>query len=154
MNVDIGQLYIEPGVNFPFSHHMQVLVSEQLSEIAKPTLGFSRRYGESFDLIIRLSARKGTEENVIMGPTVFKKAKDVEYSLFLPYDAIMRAPDSRRAAVVFMLDGIQAVLQKAGVEAEGLPARREAIIERLCSDPMMIRGSWPTTPGMPPSSLH
>ena len=96
MNISVGQIYIEPGVNFPFSHLMQVWLGQQLSALASPTADFVNAYGIDFSLVIRISARKSLKANEIKGPTVFKRTKDVEYTIFLPYETIARSTDGCR----------------------------------------------------------
>ena len=84
MKVFVAQLYIEPGVYFPYSHRMQSWLSNELTALAKPGPAFLKSYGKLFELMIRLSAKTDIRETEIVGPTVFKKDKDVEYSLFPP----------------------------------------------------------------------
>jgi hypothetical protein len=143
MKVYIAQIYIKPGVSFPFSCSMQVWVSEELSSLADFCDEFVRKYGTEFKLIVRVSADTQIADNVIKGPTVFKKTKDVEYTVFLPYDVIAQAPDGCRAALEFLFAGIRSVFLKAGISPEKLDEKKEAIIEHVCSDATMFDGPWP-----------
>ena len=60
MKVSIGQIYVEAGVSFPFSHHMQRWLSDRLSELATPGAEFLQysRYGAAFDLADGAVARR------------------------------------------------------------------------------------------------
>jgi hypothetical protein len=98
MKVFVSQLNIQPGVSFPFSHVMQSLLHETLSALAVPSPAFTDKYGADFNLIVRLSAKREPKQNEIKGPTVFKKEKEVEYTLFLPFEAIIEQVDIAREA--------------------------------------------------------
>lgn len=143
MNVSVGQVYVEAGVSFPFSHSMQAWVSRKLSSAAKSSAKFEKKYGTGFSLMVNLSAKRHLSENRIVGPAVFKKSKDVEFTLFLPFDVIVAAEDGCRAAGEYLLNGICAIFQKAGIDPEGLEKNRASIIEHLCSDPKMLTEPWP-----------
>ncbi len=142
MKVFLGQIYGEPGVSFPFSHHMQAWLGAQLSELATPNTEFLNMYGADFALMVRISARTNCTENQIKGPTVFKKTKDVEYTLFLPYDAIVAADEGCRAAVRFLLNGIQQVFTRAHIDAADFESRMAFIEEHVCSEAAMLKKPW------------
>jgi hypothetical protein len=143
MMVSIGQVYIKPGVNFPFSHLMQIWVSEELSSVADDCAEFQKKYGREFELIVRISADTQIADNVLKGPTVFRKAKDVEYSVFLPIDIIVKAPGGCRVAMEFLMAGIRSVFQKVGIDPTKLDERKAVIIDHVCSDPIMLKQPWP-----------
>jgi hypothetical protein len=143
MNVHIGQIYIEPGVNFPFSYLMQIWLSEELSLIADPCDKFLKKYGADFELTVLVSADTQIVDNLIKGPTVFKKYKRVDYVVYLPYDVIAQAQDGCRAALEFLLAGIRSVFVKVGIDLEKLDAKRAFIIEHICSDTTMLKHPWP-----------
>jgi hypothetical protein len=138
MQVSFTQVYIEGGVNFPFSHLFQRRLSEALTALVEPSAMFLKKYGEDFELIFYMSAKRGLFENEIRGPTVFKKAKDVEYKVFLPFDLIMRYDDAPRHAVMFLLKGVCEVLERLEIDKTRLIGQQESIIEGICSDPTML----------------
>jgi hypothetical protein len=142
MKVSIGQIYTTPGAKFPFSHHMQIWLGKELSAASGNAVEFRRRHGNDFELMIRVSARKGTSGNEIVGPTVFKKTKDVEYTLFLPFDAIVESSESRRAAAVFLVDGTRSVFDAGGIDVSLLTERRASIIDHIASSADMLSGPW------------
>jgi hypothetical protein len=143
MKVAVAQIYIEPGASFPFSYLMQRWLSQELSSLATPTNAFLKRNGEGFMLTVYISAKTKAESNEIRGPSVAKKSKIVEYTLFLPYDVIDRSEDRCRAAMTHIVTGIQSIFQLAEIEAEGLEARRAAILDHVCADPTMLEEPWP-----------
>lgn len=148
MNIYVAQSYIKPGVSFPFSHLMQRWMSEQLSSVARNFTEFERKHGVGFELMVRLSADVNTTDNVIKGPAVYKKDKDVEYTLFLPYDIIVKTNDECRGALEYLLTGIHRIFELAGIDPGMLEERRESIIAHICSDPTMLDEPWPTRSGV------
>src|SRR5580704_1479285 len=99
MKVYFSQIYIKPGVSFPFSHHFQVHLSNVITDLVVPSPSFVEKYGDDFDIVFRISAKREIRDNEIKGPTVFNKEKDIEYTVFLPFDVIHRAPDVNRSAL-------------------------------------------------------
>jgi hypothetical protein len=144
MKVSVGQIYIQAEVDFPFSFEMQSWISKELSALASPGPAFLKSYGKGFELIIRLSAKTKIGENEIRGPSVFKKNKDVEYTVFLPFDPIRDAgAGSRRLAAEKFVDGVAAVFAKAGILAPKLSERRATLINKLVTDDEMLDAPWP-----------
>lgn len=142
MNVGVGQIYIRPGIKFPFSHHMQIWLGERLEALDLPAPEFEKRYGGDFTLMLNLSAKERLDALEVKGPTVFKTDKDVEYTIFLPFDVITAASDPRRTASEHLVDGIKAVFNLCGVHTEHLERARSEIVEHLCSDPTMVTEAW------------
>jgi hypothetical protein len=144
MKIFIGQVYIKPGVSFEFSHRMQLWLGEQMSLVACDSTRFQNKFGRDFDLMIRVSADTQITDNRIKGPAVFRKSKDVEYTVFLPFDVISKATDGCRAALTFLLAGIHSVFQQAGIDTKALDEQKNSIIEHICSDPTMLSEPWPS----------
>jgi hypothetical protein len=138
MKVYFGQIYIEPGVKFPFSHHFQGRLSEEITALAEPSAEFIKKYGSDFDLIFNVSAKNTIQDNEIRGPTVFRKTKDVEYTVFLPFDVISRNPEVSKSALKYLLSGVCSVFKLLGIDTTQLVERQESMIENICSDPTMF----------------
>ena len=142
MIVSIGQVYIKPGVRFPFSHLMQVWVSEALSSVADNCADFQMNYGCDFELIVRVSADTQIADNMLKGPTVFRENKVVECSLFLPFDIISKDPEGCRAAMKFLMAGVRSVFRKVGIDPTMLDEKTAIIIDHVCSEPTMLKQPW------------
>jgi len=142
VNVFLGQIYQEVGASFPFSYVMQEWLGGQLSNLVTSSSEFFQKYGADFDLMVWISARKNSAETEIRGPAVFKKTKDVEYTVFLPYDTIAATEDERRTAILFLVDAIQEVFAREQIVASGLEARKTSMADHICSDPAMIEEDW------------
>ncbi len=143
MKIHVAQIYVEPGTSFPFSHLWQRWMSAELSARAVPSKKFVTKYGDDFELMIRISAKKKLTDNEVRGPSIFRKQKDVEYTLFLPYDVIIEAPNGCRVAMEFILRGIVDIFAAAHIDAKGLEAQQLYLIDHACSDPSMFEKPWP-----------
>lgn len=82
------------------------------------------------------------EQTEIWGPTVFRKEKDVEYTLFLPYyDKENDSPDRHKRALVRLLDAIIHVLHTfLEMDTTALEKQRDRIIADILADPSMLYG--------------
>jgi hypothetical protein len=137
MKVYFRQVYIEPGVAFPFSHHFQRRLSEEVTALVTPSARFGKDYGTDFDLIVNVSAKKTLRDNEIRGPAVFRKTKDVEYSVFLPFDVVSNEQDVCKSALTFLLKGVCSVFEALGIDTARVAERQASLIESICSDPRM-----------------
>src|SRR5262249_53152793 len=127
----------------PFSHLFQHRISEAVTALIEPSGKFLKKYGEDFELIFYMSAKRDLRENEIRGPTVFKKAKDVEFTVFLPFDVIMRHSDAPRQALLFLMKGVCDVLDRLEIDKARLLDEQTSIIEGICSDPTTLaEPSW------------
>ena len=99
---------------------------------------FIKKSGSDFALIFRVSAKKALQDNEIRGPTVFRKAKDVEYTVFLPFDVITRSEQVPKLALTFLLKGACSVLDALEIDTTKVLEKQESLIESICSDPQMF----------------
>lgn len=143
VKVQFGQIYVEAGVDFPFSHHFQRRIADDVSALVEPSSEFTQKYGSDFELMFRVSAKKGITDHEVRGPTVFKRTKDVEYTIFLPFDIITRQADAPRQALKYLLKGVYDVFDSLGIDTSKLLADQDHLIEGICSDPAMLsEPSW------------
>src|SRR5262245_29585433 len=153
MLVHFGQIYIGQG-SFPFSHHFQHRISEAVTALVEPSAKFIQKYGKDFDLIFNVSAKQGFQDNEVRGPSVFRKTKDVEYTVFLPFDVIIRHADAPRHALRFLLRGVCAVFDRLEIDKARLLDQQESLIEGICSDPTMLaEPSWDEEQNKTPSRI-
>ncbi len=134
MKIHFGQIYIEPGVFFPFSCLFQRLLSDEVSALLEPSTKFIQRYGADWELVFRISAKRAIPDNEIRGPSVFKKDKDVEFTIFLPFDVIR----SSASAIEFLLQGVCTVLASLGFDTTQIRSRQASLAECLSSDPRIL----------------
>lgn len=143
MNVYFGQIYIEPGASFPFSHHFQRRLSEEITALVAPSLQFVENYGCDFKLMFNVSAKKSIRDNEIRGPAVYKKTRSVEYTVFLPYDVIMSDSEVAQSALKYLLHGLYFVFESLNIDTAKVVERQSVLIEHICTDPQMFKdASW------------
>jgi hypothetical protein len=138
MKAYFGQIYIAPGVRFPFSHLFQAYLSKEITALVEPSHTFVKKYGSDFNLIFNVSAKRAIQDNEIKGPTVFKKTKDVEYTVSLPFDVITRDAEVPKSALKFLLNGVCSVFESLDIGTAKIMERKGALIESICSDPTMF----------------
>ncbi len=138
MKVYFGQIYVEPGIVFPFSHLFQRRLSREVTSRVKPSMTFVEKYGIDWELMFRISAKTQIDEMEIRGPSVYKADKDVEYVLFLPFDVIARSECVPKSALRFLFNGFCDVLRQLDVDTADVEGASESIIGDICSDATMF----------------
>ncbi len=144
MKIHVIQLYIDPETEYPFNWRFQVRMSKELSSMVTPSQKYLTKYGRTFDLIFYMSAKKDLKDNDIMGPGVYRKDKDVEYSVFLPADVINRSRNVPESALTFFLKGVCSVLESLEIDTSKIVARQQSLIKDICADPELF---WDDSPG-------
>ncbi|MDR2546827.1 MAG: hypothetical protein LBC96_04855 [Lachnospiraceae bacterium] len=138
MRIHFGQIYIQVGRIFPFSHAFQIFLGEKITELVEPSPRYNELHGENFKLIFRISAKWQLAVNEVVGPKVYKKDKDVEYSIFLPYTPIMQEPEPNRSALENLFEGVYEVLGGYEIDISAIKAEQEGIIDKILSSPEMF----------------
>jgi hypothetical protein len=138
MKVHFGQVYVQPGVDFPFSFLFQHRLSEEVSSLVKPSAKFTQQYGTDWKLMFRISAKRSILDNEVRGPTAFRKDKDVEFTIFLPFDVIRTAESMTRSAIEFLLRGVCSGLDSLGFDTAPIRAQQSILAQTLSSDPTML----------------
>ncbi len=133
-----GQIYIEPGITFPFSAEFQRTLGKAITALVSPSAKFEDRFGTDWSVMIRISAKTGIAANDIRGPTTFKKSKDVEFSVFLPFDLISKTADPLKAALVYLLEGASWSLASLDIDVSKLDAASQELIEAVREDAEMF----------------
>jgi hypothetical protein len=180
MQVYITMFPIESGAYVPFNHVFQRYMYEQVTKLIAPSSWFAAKYGEDWKLIFRISARWSPDEDdtdrgvklsetaraslaryrsftsdplrvEVRGPTIFKKAKDVEYSIFLPFRHIVERGNPTVAALQHIFAGVYAVLEKMEFDTSTLRAEQDRIIKHVCSEPKMIDLKLASRTGIDPA---
>ena len=114
-----------------------------MTDLVQPSPLYLERYGADFELMFRISAKRAIQNIEVRGPTVFKKSKDVEYTIFLPFAVIMSHADAPRRAIDFLLNGVCEVFDALEISSAKLLGSRDAIRDGLCADPAMLHPpSW------------
>jgi hypothetical protein len=139
MRVYVSQIYIEPGISYPFTHVFQKYLSSLASDDTKCSEQFRTRYGEDYDLIFNVSAKTGLVSPEIKGPTVFKREKTVEYTVFLPFQIEQNISDkSLTNAIKLLLNCMNTVLSSFSMTSNRIAGDTDGIARRVVEDPNMI----------------
>jgi hypothetical protein len=138
MRVYFGQVYIEQGAEFPFTCDFQRYISQEVTSLVKTSSKFIEKYGDDFKLGFNVSAKHELEKNEVRGPSVFRKAKDVEYTIFLPFAVFMQQPDPRLAALGFLFQGVYDVFRRLEIDSSKLQEQEGRIIQHICSNSEMF----------------
>jgi hypothetical protein len=141
MRIYVSQIYIEPGVAFPFKHRFQKFLSATLSDVVQVSPLFNERYGPDYDLMFRMSAKSCLAVPEIRGPTVFKRDRNVEFTVFLPFDSTTRLDTAALSkAVAELLRCIISILTDLGMNTTALRVESENIVRSVMEDASMIEG--------------
>jgi hypothetical protein len=140
MRVFVSQVYIDPGAAFPFSAAFQRYISHELTATTTPSESFACRFGEDWDLIFNMSAKTHLVEPEIVGPTIFRRDKDVEFTIFLPLNtSTVCTQPSLSTALCNLLESIVRVLQDLGIDTIQIESRCDDLVTRIVGDPKMIK---------------
>ncbi len=135
MNIYFGQIYITPGVSFPWTIHFQKLLGETITSLVSAGPTFIAQYGEGWSLMFRISAKRGIDSSEIRGPSKFRKNSCVEYSIFLPFDQIPSGSAFAESALRLLLKSVREVFSNVGIDYVDLGAVQDQIVADLCADP-------------------
>jgi hypothetical protein len=138
MKIFVGQVYIKAGVAFPFSLQFQKWLGDALSERVEASNQFNREFGVGFGLGLRISAKTEINQTEIKGPTVFKRDKTVEFTIFLPHRANnYHDLDVASQLVEQVLQSVAIILPRMGLD----PAK-------ILSDTEHLRSEFLNVPGL------
>jgi len=138
MKVHFGQIYMQPGVTFPFSTRFQRSLGDEITQLVQPSATFIRKYGTDWELMFRISAKTQIDDSEIRGPTLFKKDKDIEYTVFLPFDTIAQSGQVPQSALQFLLKACCHVFRTLNIDPTIVEQSKESMISRICSDREMF----------------
>jgi hypothetical protein len=141
MNCSLSQVYVEPGVNFKFTTVFQRKMKLVLSSSLEPSALFIKKYS-NYSLHFWMSARIGIPEPEIKGPGIYRRTKDVEYSIFLPHSGVPQPFDRSLATPLNQLfSSIANVLSTLQIDSRVLTAQVPALIDEVLSDSTMYEMS-------------
>jgi len=140
MRIYVSQIYIEPGISYPFTHVFQKYLSSLASEDTKCSEQFRIQYGEDYDLIFNMSAKTGLVLPEVKGPTVFKREKTVEFTVFLPFQKEENISDnSLTNAVILLLNCMNTVLSGFSMTSNRIASDSDGIARTVVEDPNMTK---------------
>jgi hypothetical protein len=138
MDVQFSQFYVKPGVEFPFSIDFQIYLSNQFATRLIPSPLYVKKFGEDYALVFYISAKRRLKYNQIAGPSISRKARDISYTIFLPFTVISATEDPHATAIEHILHGAMAVCQSLEIDCEKVRKRQAAIIKHIIARPKMF----------------
>lgn len=138
MFVYLGQIYVQPDIYFNFSCIFQNYIHSILSEKIIVSDYFKEKYPD-YKLMFRISAKKNIDENEIKGPSIFRKDSDMEYTIFLPFDAIMKHKNYNYIALKYLFEGIYTVFEEYHFDYSQIKENEEDTIKNILEDKKMFR---------------
>ena len=140
MRIFVGQIYIQPNINYPFSHIFQKWIGEELTKLVKPPELFLKKYSDEFNVIFRLSAKSEIDKAEIRGPTIFKKDKDIEFTIFLPHNGkpANKHEDCKQPLEIFF-DCVVKVLESLSVDGSEIKKHIAELVDKAISDETMFK---------------
>ena len=149
MKIFVGQIYIEVGVTFPFSLRFQRWLGDALSERVETSGQFCARFGANFGLGLRISAKADIEQTEIRGPTVFKRDKDVEYTVFLPYKPNdYHDPGLASLVLLQILQSTVRVLQELDLNPQKVVGDMNYLQATFLNTPGLLKTRNPSAPNL------
>lgn len=133
MKVFFGQIYATQGISFPWTLEFQKWLSESVTALVSPTPTFLEKYGADWNLIFRISAKTKIPSSEIVGPSVFRRNKDVEFSVFLAFDQMPTGKAFGKPALEALLDAILRVFDRLGIDGSNLSQHKSELISQFQS---------------------
>ena len=134
MAIYFRQIYVEVGVTYPFSHHFQKYLSSEATKLALITKSFETSYGSDWDVILNFSAKKNIEVIELNGPSIYKKDKDVEFTIFLPYKRF----SSIEKVIHQYIESTCVVLTTLGFNSNDLAEHNNMLVDEIMKNPKMF----------------
>ncbi|MCB2378237.1 hypothetical protein LGH70_11620 [Hymenobacter sp. BT635] len=157
-SINVSAIYSEAGVNFPISYLFMRLLREQLAQLEPQHHAvYQAKYGLDFTLGIILSAKSNTSQLEIKGPSLSKKYKVVDDTLYIPFVIAEEAETFYSKYVSFVCTGVSTVLEKfldAGVVKGAVAKFRACALEQqtelfqaewFCNQPLLFLNHCPCT---------
>lgn len=140
MNIFFGQIYLAPDAVFPFSFKFNNWLAEEVAKHVVDSDGFRGAYPGIMRLGFRISARKSLNSIDLRGPTIFRRAKDVEFTIFLPHNRIQfETAEDLRPIVEALLGGVIGALDKLFIGSTELQNHAPEIAKAFQNTPGLVQ---------------
>jgi hypothetical protein len=132
--ISAGSIYAEVDCSFEISHKVYKLICEKLNEKIKADGIFKSKY-EGYQLDFITSTRSDLKELLIMGPTISKRYKVVEYVLYVPYYPVIDSVNYLKTFLDYYEEGVQEVLKIVKIDPSPVAEIFELIRKQVVSNP-------------------
>lgn len=135
MEIRLSSFFLEPGINFKqVSYKVNLLIAEQLNQqlFQKISLPGGKK---DYTLDLNITTNQKYFTVTLDGPYISEKQKMLEWNLFLPYENIAFAADSRTAYVECFFDAIVELLARYDVEESAIRIIQAAVKTEVAGNP-------------------
>lgn len=134
-NLFISYINLSPELRNPFSSTTHGVLVDKFNERFATWEGFFRAY-EGYDLAFIIVTDEGVGKLEVKGPTVFRKTKTVDFSIFLPENIdtlVPENPQDFRIYLDWVFSGISSAIVRYGVSQEDIEIIKDECLLELGS---------------------
>ena len=133
MKFRFSAIFSQVGISFKISHKVIKLIWNELEN--KITLSdlYSKKHKE-YTLVFIYSARE-QNDFVIMGPTISKRYKVVEYAIYMPYQEIQSDLKIYDVFLTYLEKGIREIFEMYDIEQNELTPIFQNVREKVIDNP-------------------
>ncbi|MBT1699247.1 hypothetical protein KK083_20285 [Fulvivirgaceae bacterium PWU4] len=114
MTFRLAVLFPEVGVDFPISYKVNQLLLDKLIDKLPKEQQQVIVDNKSFSLGVIISTRKSKTDLSIQGPSISKKYKMVDYTIWIPYLKVIKSSSLLETYLDFISEGIILVFEDLG----------------------------------------
>jgi hypothetical protein len=133
MKFRIGAIFSQVGISFKISHKVLKLIWNELEEKINLSELYSKK-NKDYTLVLLLSARE-QNDFAIMGATISKRYKVVEYVINMPYQEIQLDPQIYDVFLTYMEKGIREIFEIYDIEQSELTPIFQNVREKVIDNP-------------------
>jgi len=112
MSFRSASIFPEVGITFPISGKVSQLVLDKLIANLPVENQEVIRKGESYSLGIVVSTGEDVAELSVLGPSISKKYKMIDYAVWIPYRKVIESENVLMSYIDYLYQGIVIVLKK------------------------------------------
>jgi len=114
MSFRTASIFSEVGVDFPISYKVnQLLLDRLVKKLQKENQEVNVK-GEFFSLGVIVSTRKNVTDLSFQGPSISKKYKMVDYTIWMPFAKVIESDNILFAYLDYLCQGISLVMKECG----------------------------------------
>jgi hypothetical protein len=133
MKFRFSAIFSQVGVSFNISHKVIKLIWNELEDKIALSDFFEKKH-KDFTLVFIYSAREQNDFTV-MGATISKRYKVVEYVINMPYQEIRSDPKMYDVFLGYMERGIREIFEMYGIEQRELTPIFQNVREKVIGNP-------------------
>lgn len=120
MTFRLGVIFPEVGVDFPISFKVnQFLLDKLIADLPKECQRVEVD-GKPFSLGVVISTRKNKTDLSIQGPSVSRKHKMVDYTIWIPFQKVIKSSNVLKTYLDYISEGIVLVFEELNYDNKKL----------------------------------